>query len=149
MFLWHWISEIFIIVYSIIYTHTHTVYNICYSVCVCVCIHIYKHYFFFLGLHHSIWKFPGRGVKSELHLWPYTITTVTLDLSHICNLHHSSWQHHTPDTLNEIRDQTYILSDTSWICFHYATMGTSYYRIFLIHLYSYILLHKMYNKSIL
>ena len=46
------------------------------------------------------------------------------DLSCICDLHHSSQQHRILNPLSKARDQTYILMDTSQICFHWATMGT-------------------------
>ena len=46
------------------------------------------------------------------------------DLSHVCDLHHSSWQCQTPDPLNEARDQTRILMDPSQIHFLCATIGT-------------------------
>ena len=44
--------------------------------------------FLFLGLHLWHMEVPRPGVKSELQLLAYT--TATQDLSHICNLHHSS-----------------------------------------------------------
>jgi len=34
---------------------------------------------------------PRLGVKSELQLQAYA--TEMPDLSHVCDLHHSSWQH--------------------------------------------------------
>ena len=34
---------------------------------------------------------PRLGVESEPQLAAYTTATATLDLSHVCNLHHSSW----------------------------------------------------------
>ena len=46
------------------------------------------------------------------------------DLSHICDLHHSSWQHLDPQPLSEDRDQTGNLMVPSWIHFYWATMGT-------------------------
>ena len=56
---------------------------------------------------------PRLGVKSELQLQAYTTATVTQNLSHICNLHHSSHQHQILNPLSEARDQTRILMDTS------------------------------------
>ena len=53
---------------------------------------------------------PGLEVESELQLLAYTIATATPDLSHICDLHHSSGQHWI---LNPLRDQTHILMDAS------------------------------------
>ena len=43
------------------------------------------------------------------------------------NLHHSSRQRLIRNPLSEARDRTRILMDTSWICFHCATMGTPVY----------------------
>ena len=46
------------------------------------------------------------------------------DLSYICDLCHSSWQCQILNPLNEARDQTLILMDTSQVRYHWATMGT-------------------------
>ena len=46
------------------------------------------------------------------------------DLSHICNLHHSSWQHQILNPWSEARDQTHILMGTSWVHHLWAMMGT-------------------------
>ena len=35
------------------------------------------------------------------------------DLSHVCNLYHSSWQHQILNPLSEARDVTCVLTDTS------------------------------------
>ena len=67
---------------------------------------------------------PRLGVESELWLPAYTTATATQDLSRVCHLHHSSWQRWVFNPLNEARDQTSILMDTSWICFHCTTTGT-------------------------
>ena len=63
---------------------------------------------------------PRLGVKLELQL----LAKVMLDPSHVCDLHHNSWQRRIPDPLNEARDQTHTLMDTSRIHIHCATMRT-------------------------
>ena len=57
------------------------------------------------------------GVESELQLLAYAAAIATQDPSHVCELHHSSQQCGILNTLNEARDRTRILVDTSWICF--------------------------------
>ena len=47
-----------------------------------------------------------------------TIATETRDLSHVCDLHHSSWQLGILNPLNEARDQTQVLMDTSLVRYH-------------------------------
>ena len=70
-------------------------------------------------------EIPRIGVKLELQLPVYTIATAIRDPSHVCDLHHSSRQRRIPIPLSGARYQTYILMDTSWICFPCATMGSS------------------------
>ena len=48
--------------------------------------------FFFLWPYLQHMEVSGLGVKSELQLLAYATATTTQDLSHVCNLHHSSWQ---------------------------------------------------------
>ena len=55
------------------------------------------------------------GVKSELQLPAYTTATAMPDLSHVCDLHHSSWQHQGPDPLSEDKDETCVFMDTSQV----------------------------------
>ena len=50
-------------------------------------------FLFFLGPHLHHMDVPRLGVDSELLLPVYTTTTGMPDLSHIFNLHHSTWQH--------------------------------------------------------
>ena len=52
---------------------------------------------------------PRLGAESELQLLAYTTVTATRDPSHVCNLHHSSWQCWILNPLGEARDRTYIL----------------------------------------
>jgi len=56
---------------------------------------------------------PRLGVESKLHLPAYTTAIATLDLSHICNLHHSLWQRRILTPQSEARDQTCIVMDPS------------------------------------
>ena len=64
------------------------------------------------------------GIKSELQLPAYATATATPDLSHICDLHHSSQQHQILNSLSNARDWTHYLVVSSWIGFHCATTGT-------------------------
>ena len=52
---------------------------------------------------------PQPGVEAELQLPAYTTATATLDLSHICDLLGSLWQHRILNPLSEARDRTRIL----------------------------------------
>ena len=67
---------------------------------------------------------PRLGVKSELQLPAYTTATAMPDPSWVHDLHHNSWQCWILNPLSGARDQTCILMDTSWICYHWATTGT-------------------------
>ena len=67
---------------------------------------------------------PRLGVQLELQLPVYTTVTATPDRSHVCDLHHSSWQHQILNPLSKARDRTYYLIVSSWICFHCAMTGT-------------------------
>jgi len=58
---------------------------------------------------------PRLGLELELHLLTYATATATQNPSHVCNLHHRSWQHQILNPLSEARDQTHILMDTSQI----------------------------------
>ena len=78
----------------------------------------------FLGLHPQHMEISRLGIKSDLQLLAYPTATATQDLSHVCDLHSSSWQHQTLNPLSEAKDWTCILMDTSQICFCCTTMGT-------------------------
>ena len=66
----------------------------CVCVCVCVCV--------FLGPHPRHVAVPILGVKSELQLPAYTTATAMSDPSHICDPHHSSWQHQILNPLSKV-----------------------------------------------
>ena len=61
---------------------------------------------------------PRLGADSELQLLAYATATATAtrNQSHICHLHHSSWQCQILNLLSEARDGTCILVVTSWVC---------------------------------
>ena len=81
-------------------------------------------FFLFLGPHLWHMEVPRLGVKLELHLLAYATATAMPDLSGSCEIHHSSRQCQILNPLSEARDRTHILMDTSWVCFHWAIMGT-------------------------
>ena len=54
----------------------------------------------------------------------YATVTATQDLSHVCNLHHSSQKCWILNPLVEARNQICNLMSPSWICLHYTMMGT-------------------------
>ena len=58
-------------------------------------------------------EFPRLRVESELQLPAYTTATAIPDPSHVFNLCHSLWQLRILNTLNETRDRTHILSETT------------------------------------
>ena len=47
---------------------------------------------------------PRQGVESEVQLPAYTTAIATPDLSHICNLHHSSRKHQILNPVSKDRD---------------------------------------------
>ena len=61
---------------------------------------------------------PRLGVSSELSLPASTTATATRDLSHICDLHHSSRQRQILNPRSEARDQTHVLMDPSQVPYH-------------------------------
>ena len=56
---------------------------------------------------------PRVGV--QLGILAYARATATRDLSCICDLHHSSWQHQILNPLSKVRGQTRILMDASQV----------------------------------
>ena len=80
--------------------------------------------FFFLLFRATPTACRGLGIESELWLLTYTTATEMQDLSHVCDLQQSSKQYQIPDPLSKARGQTHFLMNTSWICFHCASLGT-------------------------
>ena len=74
-------------------------------------------FFFFLESHLQHVEFPRLGIESELQGPTCTTATAMPDLSHICDLHYSSWQCWILNSLKEARDRTHVLMDTSQILF--------------------------------
>ena len=77
----------------------------------------------FLGPRSCRMEVPRLGVEPV-----YTTATAMRDPSCVCNLHYNSRQCQILNPLNEARDQTCVLMDTSWVCYCWATMGTPQYE---------------------
>ena len=89
----------------------------------------------FLALHPQHMEVPRLWVESELQLSAYTTATAMLDLSHFCDLYHSSPQRQILNLLSKARGRTHNLMVPSQIRFCCAVMGTpdhanSYYKLF-------------------
>ena len=69
-------------------------------------------------------------VRIELQLVAYTTATAMPDLSHVCYLHHSSWQCQILNSLSEARDWTRMLMDPSRVHYTWAMMGTTKFSLF-------------------
>ena len=63
-------------------------------------------------------EIPRLVVNLELQLPAYATATAMGDLSHVCDLHHSSWQHRILNPLNKARDWMYVLMNIGWV--HYC-----------------------------
>ena len=70
-------------------------------------------FFILEGPHLQHVEVPRLGVALELQLSAYATATARPDLSHTCDLHHSSQQHQILNPLSEAMDRTHILMDTS------------------------------------
>ena len=67
---------------------------------------IYRRSFLFVCFygHTQDMEVPRLGAKSELQLPAYTTATAMWDLSHVCDVHHSSRKCWLLDPLSEARD---------------------------------------------
>ena len=81
-------------------------------------------FFCFLGPYLQHMEVPRLGVQRKLQLLTYDTGAAMPDLSRVCDLHHSSWQHWILNPLSKARDQTCNLMVPSQISFHCAMMGT-------------------------
>ena len=86
--------------------------SICIYLLIIPCIYYY-YYYYLGGPHLQHMEIPRWGVKLEL--LACATATATPDLSCICNLCHSLWQHWILNPLNKARDRIHILIDTSQI----------------------------------
>ena len=59
---------------------------------------------FVLWTHLWHMEVPGLGVESELQLAAYTTASAMWDLSRICDLYLSLWQHQILNPLSQARD---------------------------------------------
>ena len=94
--------------------------SVAYSLVLC----LFKPFTFLGGLYPWLMEVPRLGVKSELQLPAYTTAIATWDLSHVCNILHSSGQRQIPDSLSKARDPAFIFMDVSLVRFCCATIGT-------------------------
>ena len=83
--------------------------------------------FCFLGPHLWHMKGPWQGVESELQLLAYTTATATWDPSHVCDLHHSSWQY---QILNQW-ERPEIKPASSWIVVRLITAQPPWELLFI------------------
>eukprot|EP01106_Pelomyxa_sp_JSP_P012067 TRINITY_DN3260_c1_g2_i1.p1 TRINITY_DN3260_c1_g2~~TRINITY_DN3260_c1_g2_i1.p1 ORF type:complete len:103 (+),score=0.42 TRINITY_DN3260_c1_g2_i1:143-451(+) len=72
-----------------------------------------------------------EGIESKMQLLAYATATAMWDLSHRCNLHHSSEQRQILNPLSEASDQTGFVMDTSWILSPLSPNGISSIESFL------------------
>ena len=61
-------------------------------------------FFVFLGLHPGHIEVPRLWPESDLQLPAYVTATATQDLSHVCDVHHSSQQRQIRNLLSEAKD---------------------------------------------
>ena len=84
-------------------------------------------YLFCFFMHLQYMEVPRLGVQSELQLPVYATATATAtrDPSHVCDLHHSSWQRWIFNPRSEARNQTRNLMDASQVHLLLSHKGNS------------------------
>ena len=70
-------------------------------------------------------SFQARGRIQAVASGLRHTATAMQDPSCICDLQYSSWQCWILNTLSEVRDQTHIPMETSWVHYSWATTGTA------------------------
>ena len=70
------------------------------------------------------------GFESELQRVAYTTATATPDLIHVYDPHNSSRQHWVLNPVNEARDCTWVLMDTSQVSLLLSHEGNSQMFLF-------------------
>ena len=102
------------------------IFFLCVCVFVCVraraCAHTRSCAFAVLGPYPRHMEVPRLGVELELLPPAYTRATAMPDLSHVCELYHSSQQCWMLNPRSEARDRTRNLMVPSQICFCCAMM---------------------------
>ena len=95
---------------------SHSFYLVAHTILQGICFVFF--FFAFLGPYPQHMEVPSLGAESELQLLAYTIATAMPYLSHVCELHHSSWQCLILNPLSESWDRSCVPKDTSQICYH-------------------------------
>ena len=123
---------------------------LCYSYLVYFCL-LCRHYylkisqtffFFFLGWHLWHMEVPRLGVWSELQLLACTTATAMPDLSHVCDLQHSSGQCWILNPLRKAEDRTCNLMVPGQIHFYCIVMRML--KISQTFKYAFVLVHYTY-----
>ena len=78
--------------------------NVIFVITLFIWIPLFIYLFSFLGLQVRHMEVPRLGVEMELQLPAYTTAIAMQDLSLVCDLYHSSWQHRILNPLSEVRD---------------------------------------------
>ena len=81
-------------------------------------------FFFFRAVPVAHGSSQARGWIGAVAAGLYTTATETQDPSHICNLHHSSWQRWILNSLSKARDQSHVLMGSSRVHYCWAMTGT-------------------------
>ena len=66
----------------------------------------------------------NRSSWFYINVWFKYTQPAMQDPSHVCGLHHSSWQCRILNPLSGARDRTHILMDTSRVHYHWAMKAT-------------------------